>query len=155
MDYKSMMTDLAKIQGRENLYPYAIGIIDGILGDLSTTAENKVIEIALALKSMDIVMDTESLPWDLADTKKASAPTEATEQYLQQDCNMDTTKIEPLMSFPLIELGPDCKDCLCFKCKFLRDCHLELPSTVYHCHNECKGSAAKRICNYHVERCLV
>lgn len=106
MDYKSMMTNLAKTQGRESLYPYTIGVIGSILGDLSTTAESaesKVIEIVLTLRSMDAVLADESLPWGLLDTKIASAPTEARKKISQPQCTIDVSKVEPFLDRKMAE----------------------------------------------------
>ncbi|WP_088227812.1 hypothetical protein [Desulfosporosinus sp. FKB] len=151
MDYKSMLVSYVEKNGKEFLADYTIGVIEGIAGLGHIDLEEKFAEIVEMLKAYDEAGMDNPLPREI---KIAPAPTEAQTKNIHPDCNMDTSKIEPLMNFPLIELGPDCKNCLCFKCKFLGDCHLELPSTVYHCHNECRGSAAKRICIYHVERCL-
>ena len=75
-DRKSWFIDFAKIAGRKNLRSYFIGVIKSVLCDHSEAAE-KVREIRNAMDSLDAVFNDESLPWDVADIRKAPAPTEA------------------------------------------------------------------------------
>lgn len=96
MDRKAWFIDFVKIAGRKNLNAYAIGVVKSILCCNSDNA-TQVKEIRNAMESMDIALHDESLPWDVTDIKKASAPTEAKGKTYHLDCTITVTGIESLM----------------------------------------------------------
>lgn len=122
----------------------AIGIIGVIVGEIHSTAEEKVVEIARTMKDMNQALDA----------KKGSALTEAqgeiyhlnciidpekVESFKRQWSSIDISKVESLVAFPLTERGPKCKECKCFNCGELIECHHARPSALYHCGSLCKG----------------
>ncbi|WP_407310993.1 hypothetical protein [Desulfosporosinus sp. SB140] len=139
MDLKQRFIELAKECGRNSLYPYVVGNIKGIVMDSSWNSDQKIQEIKETLIYLNQVLNDDSLPWD---NKKASAPTETVREDARLNCIMDLSKIEPLVEFPLIELGPMCNKCQCFKCNYLGTCHILLPSNLHSCRSVCKGYLA-------------
>ena len=65
----------------------AIGIIGVIVGEIHSTAEEKVVEIARTMKDMNQALDA----------KKASALTEAPREISQVNCTIDHSRIAPLV----------------------------------------------------------
>ena len=116
----------------------AIVIIEEIMGEIHTTAEEKVVGIAQALQGLNQA-------WNM---KKDSSPQGAPRETIQPQCNIDVSKVESLVEFPLIERGRACKNCLCFKCGDLYRCHRLKPSTIYHCKVDCDGTLATTNCGY-------
>ena len=47
------------------------------------------------------------------DAKKPPAETEGAKEINHLDCTINLEKVEPLLAFPLVELGPECKKCQC------------------------------------------
>ncbi|MBC2721816.1 hypothetical protein [Desulfosporosinus sp.] len=95
MDRKAWFIDFAKIAGRRNLQAYAIGIIRSIIcnSDISTQLD----EIRNVIESMCAALNDESLPWDVMENKKASAPTEAKGKTYHLDCTITIAGVETLM----------------------------------------------------------
>lgn len=62
MDRKKWMIDSVKRNGIQGLHPFAIGIITEIVGEIHTTAEQKVIEIVQTLRDLELVWNEEKLP---------------------------------------------------------------------------------------------
>ena len=79
MNYKEMMINQAKSQGRTSLHPYTIGVITSIV-ECNYNPGEKVNAISLALEGMNEAWNDKSLPWDYADAKKLPAPTESVEK---------------------------------------------------------------------------
>lgn len=96
MDRKQWMVDTANATGRKHLATFAIAVIKQIMSE-NTTAEVKEVEIAQTLKDLDAAYGDESLPWDLTDIKKPSAPTESPNQNLQSKCTINVTKVESFL----------------------------------------------------------
>ena len=144
---KKEMINSAKEHGRKYLNDLAIGVITAIMGDLSTSAKEKVVEVNRTLRDLDIVKRDESLPWD-TDAKKPLLQTGAEKEISQVDCTIDVSKVESLVDFPLIERGPDCSNCKCFNCSYLSRCHISLPSTLHHCAYSCGGMNPVKSCEY-------
>jgi hypothetical protein len=94
LDYKSMMTNQAKTQGKESLYPYTIGVISAIIDDDIYDADEKVSDILQVLIEMKKASNDESLPWNI---KKPSTAMEGGRETNHSDCIMDASKIEPLV----------------------------------------------------------
>ncbi|MCO1599781.1 hypothetical protein [Desulfosporosinus nitroreducens] len=97
MDRKAWFIDFAKVAGRKNLNAYAIGVIKSILCCDCNDPAKQVAEIHNATESLVEVFNDESLPWDVMDVKKASAPTETVEEISHLDCTIDVSKVEPLV----------------------------------------------------------
>jgi len=96
LDRKAWFIDFAKIAGRKNLQAYAIGLIRSIIccnADITTQLN----EIRNVIESMCAALNDESLPWEVPDTKKASAPTEAKTETFQVNCTITFSGIEFLM----------------------------------------------------------
>ncbi len=138
MNLKQRLIELAETHGRKSLYPYIIGNIRSIVAG-SYSADQKVLEINETLIVLDQVKDDNSLPWDAKKTP-VSAGAEKGKSHL--NCIMDVSRIESLVEFPLIELGPMCKECQCFKCSQLGSCRILPPSNLHSCQNVCKGLLA-------------
>ena len=117
----------------------AIGIIEEIMGELHTTAEEKVVEIAQTLQSL-------TQAWNM---KKAPTAMEAPKETIQPQCTIDISKVESLVDMP--HGGPGCLKCDCFKCKNLPSCHIMFPTTLYHCGNRCGGFRGVTNCGYRSE----
>jgi len=114
----------------------AIGIIEEIMGDIHTTAEEKVVEIAQTLQGLNQA-------WNM---KKDSSPQGAPRETIQPQCTIDIPKVESLVDMP--HGGPGCLKCDCFKCDNLSACHILLPTTLYHCDNKCGGFMGVTNCKY-------
>lgn len=123
----------------------AIGIIGVIVGEIHTTANCKVIEIASTLKDLEEA-------WN---TRKPSAPTESPQENSHLDCTMDLEKVESFVNFPIIPLGPLCEVCDCFKCKLLHRCTFKGPTTLVNCVYQCNGIIARNVCQYARKRGFV
>lgn len=93
-DRKAWFIDFAKVAGRKNLNAYLIGVIKSILCCNYCDAEATK-EIRNALDSMDAAFNDESLPWDVLDAKKPSAPTESPKEISHPECIIDLPKVEP------------------------------------------------------------
>jgi len=116
----------------------AIGRIEIVMGEIDTYAEEKVISIARILKELNQA-------WNM---KKDSSPQGAPKETIQPKCNIDLARVESLVDFPLIKLGPACAECDCFLCDNLGTCHVLLPTTLYHCDNKCGGFRGVTNCEY-------
>ena len=103
MDYKTMMINQSKSQGRLSLHPYAIGVITSIVSDGNYNPDKKVNDISLALEGMDEAWNDKSLPWDYVDTKKPSTAMESDKEINQLDCTIDLSKVEPFLKEWTIE----------------------------------------------------
>lgn len=77
LDRKSWFIDFAKTVGRKNLKKYFIGVIRSILCNHDNSEEEATLEICNAAECLGLALNDESLPWDVADIRKASTPTEA------------------------------------------------------------------------------
>jgi len=159
----------AREAGRSNLHHLFTANVKVIMGDLSTTSDEKVIEIARELIRMDRTEMDDSLPMDV---KKPLLQTEAPKENYHLDCNIDWTeikssekawtqealdnaiigidlaKVESLLDFPLIERGPSCKECNCFKCNKMPDCHILFPTAQHFCEKICGGKIGVANCEY-------
>jgi len=130
---KNRFIDLKNVAEMNSM---AIGIIGVIVGEIHSTAEEKVVEIARNLKDMNQALDA----------KKASASTEAQGEILHPKCSIDLSKIESLVDFPLVKRGPNCEICKCFNCGELIECHVIKPSTMHHCACFCGGKLPIKVC---------
>ena len=126
------------LQTKTEMNSLVIGEIEAIMGDLSTSADVKVLEVARALDGL-------SKAWD---AKKTLAPTRAEEEIIHHHCNIDIERIESLLDFPLIERGPSCKECDCYNCNKLPDCHILFPTTLHFCEKICDGTIGVANCDY-------
>ena len=133
------------LQTKSEMNSLVIGEIESIMGDLSTSADVKVLEIARALDGL-------RRAWD---AKKTSASTEAPKVNSQLYSTIDVSKVEDLIVFPLIPLGPLCRVCDCFKCKKLHNCTIKLPSVIVNCKDDCNGRIARNVCYYARKRGFV
>lgn len=79
------------------LNAYAIGIIKAILCSDRNDPAKQVEEAHNALASLDAVFEDESLPWEVVDAKKPSAPTESPKEISHLDCTINLSKVEPLV----------------------------------------------------------
>ena len=116
----------------------AIGIIGVIVGEIHSTAEEKVAEIPRTLKDINQVLNV----------KKGSALTEAQGEITHLNCIINPEKIESLVAFPLIKRGPNCEICKCFNCGELIECRVIEPSTLFHCASLCIGLYPIESCKY-------
>ena len=114
----------------------AIGIIEEIMGNIHTTAEEKVVGIAQTLQGLNQA-------WNM---KKDSSPQGAPKETIQPQCNIDLARVESLVDMP--HGGPGCLKCDFFKCKNLSSCHIMFPTTLYHCDNKCGGFMGITNCGY-------
>lgn len=96
MDRKSWFIDFAKIAGRKNLHAYFVGVIKSILCCNYDDAA-VVREIRNATESLDEASGDESLPWDVTDAKKPSAPTEDPKEISHVNSTIDVSKVESLI----------------------------------------------------------
>jgi len=92
--------------------------------------------------------------WLKLGTEKPLAETEGEKEINHLDCTINATKIESLVDFPLVELGPWCKACECFNCSLIGRCHLFSPSTIGYCKNNCRGIGGNPHCKYFTPRTL-
>ncbi|MFZ3132850.1 MAG: hypothetical protein WA125_17530 [Desulfosporosinus sp.] len=83
-DRRSWFADL---NSKAEMNTLAIGIIEEIMGDKSTTVPQKVIEIAYTLRDLNRA-------WDI---KKTPAPTGANEENDHLDCSINVSKVESLV----------------------------------------------------------
>ena len=114
----------------------AIGIIEEIMGNIHTTAEEKVVGIAQTLQGLN----------QARNMKKDSSPQGAPKETIQPQCTIDLARVESLVDMPHDNLG--CLKCDCFKCDNLSACHILLPTTLYHCDNKCGGFMGITNCGY-------
>ncbi|MFZ3132706.1 MAG: hypothetical protein WA125_16795 [Desulfosporosinus sp.] len=77
----------ADLKTKAEMNTLAIGIIGEIMGDLSTTIPQKVLEIACTLRDLNRAWDIKTTP----------APTGATKENIQTKCSMDSSMIAPLV----------------------------------------------------------
>jgi len=138
MNRTKWMIDSVKSNGKQSLHAFTIGIITEIVGEIHTTADAKVIEIYRTLRDLELV-------WN---AKEPLLQTEAPKEISHVYSIIDVAKSEPLASFPMIDLGPSCKECQCFTCSRLDNCHLLLPRTMEYCKHECLGRMSTRDCRY-------
>jgi hypothetical protein len=96
LDRKPWFIDFAKIAGRKNLQAYAIGLIRNIMCCNSDIAI-QLNEIRNVIESMCAALNDETLPWEVFETKKASAPTEANKITYQINCTITIPGIESWM----------------------------------------------------------
>ena len=133
MSRKNWFIDLeTKAQMNTN----AIGIIEEIMGNIHTTAEEKVVGIAQTLQGLN----------QARNMKKDSSPQGAPKETIQPQCNIDLARVESLVDMP--HGGPGCLKCDFFKCKNLSSCHIMFPTTLYHCDNKCGGFMGITNCGY-------
>lgn len=99
MSHINNFIEAAKLNGRTNLHSCVTSLTRQIVGELHTTAEEKVIEIVRALHEFDLVYRDNSLPSDQEDaTKRASATkTEAAKKTIQPQFTIDMSKVPPLV----------------------------------------------------------
>ena len=97
MNYKEMMINQAKSQGRISLHPYTIGVITAIIADKSYTADEKVSAVSLALEGMYEAWYDKSLPHDYTDVKKPSTAMESDKKINHLDCTVNVTKVQSLL----------------------------------------------------------
>ena len=116
----------------------AIGIIEEIMGNIHTTAEEKVVGIAQTLQGLN----------QARNMKKDSSPQGAPKETIQPKCNIDLARVESLVDMPLIKLCPACAECDCFLCGNLGTCHILLPTTLYHCLHKCEGKHSVTNCEH-------
>ena len=116
------------LQTKAEMNSLVIGEIESIMGDLSTTADVKVLEIAWAL-------DYLNKAWN---AKKDSSPQGAPKVNSQLDYN---TEIQ-------IALGTACEACDCFGCSHWSHCHLLFPTTQICCEKDCIGRNSFVGCDY-------
>ncbi len=88
MDRKDWFIDFAKIAGRKNLRKYFISVTKSILSEHCDEVK-KENGIRNAIDSLDVAFNDESLPWDVIDAKKPSAPTESHKEISQFYCTID------------------------------------------------------------------
>ena len=106
--------------------------IEEIMGDLSTTAKQKVMEISIELYELN--------------AKKALLLTEPPKENSHLDCTINLEKAESLLAFPLAELSPECKKCQCFTCSNLFGCTICSSNTLGSCLKVCRGIVAIEHC---------
>jgi len=70
------------------------------------------------------------------------------EEVSQPLRGIDVAKVESLLDFPLIERGPACKECDCFKCNKSPNCHIEFPTTLHYCEKICNGKIGIVFCEH-------
>ena len=133
----------AKDDGIKNLACLFEAEIREIMGDISTSAQTKVVEIARQLMYMDRVKMDDSLSMD---AEKPPAETEGPRKINHLDCTIDLEKVEPLLAFPLVELSPECKKCQCFTCSRLFGCTICSSNTLGSCLKVCCGIVAIEHC---------
>ena len=126
------------LETKAEMNSLVIGEIEEIMGDLSTNADSKVLEVARAL-------DCLNKAWDM---KKALLQAEPEEKFIHHQCNVGIQKVQSLIDFPLIERGLMCKECDCFKCNKLPNCHIEFPTTLHWCEEICSGMFGTVNCMY-------
>ena len=97
MNYKEMMINQAKAQGRISLHPFAFGVIASILNNGNSNADEKLNNVFLVREGMYEAWDDRSLPWDVTDTKKAPLPEEAPQELCHSDCIINITKAQSLL----------------------------------------------------------
>ena len=147
---KNRFIDLKNVAEMNSM---AIGIIGVIVGEIHSTTEEKVVEIARTLKDVDQALDA----------KKGSALTEARGEITHLNCiinpekvesfkrqwnSIDISKVESLVAFPLTERGPNCEICKCFNCGELIECRVIEPSALFHCASLCIGLYPIESCKY-------
>ena len=158
MNRTQWMIEVANDTGRKHLLPFCEGITRQLMADSSTSQAEKDLEIARTLRDMLPVLNDESLPWDLTeptDEEKPSAPTESPVEIIHLDCTINISKIEPLLDFPLIPLGPLCEVCDCFRCRLLHRCEIKQPYTLAECKYRCNGRIARNVCQYARKRRMI
>jgi len=82
MDYKAQLETFARENGKENLYPAAVGIIASVNSSGLYTPYEKVHHTQQALTALTDVHSNEDIPWNV---EEASAITEANEEFVQLD----------------------------------------------------------------------
>jgi len=95
LDRRSWFIDFAKIAGRKNLNAYAIGVIKSILCCDRDDPAKQVTQINNATESLEVVLNDESLPWDVMDAKKAPTAMEAPKVITQPECTINLSEVEP------------------------------------------------------------
>ena len=95
MNYKEMMVNQAKSQGRISLHPFTIGVITTIIS--YGNPGEKVSDISLALKGMYEAWDDKSLPHDYTDVKKPSTAMESDKEINHPKCTINVAKVESLL----------------------------------------------------------
>ena len=135
----------AKDDGRRKLHNLFEAEVREIMGDISTSAQTKVVEIARQLMYMDRVKMDDSLSMD---AEKPPAETEGAKEINHLDCTMDVAKIESLVDFPLVELGPECNTCDCFACSSLSDCRMIPGNHIMFCKDICRGTVGIGRCQF-------
>ena len=96
MNYKEMMINQAKSQGRISLHPYTIGVITSII-KCNYAPVDKVNGISLALEGMNEAWNDKSLPHDYTDVKKPSTAMESDKKINHPKCMLNVTKVQSLL----------------------------------------------------------
>jgi len=120
------------LETKAELDAYFAGEAEEIMGDLSTTARQKVMEISIELYELN--------------AKKALLPAEPPREIIQEHYTINLEKVEPLLAFPLVELSPECKKCRCFTCSRLFGCTICSSNTLESCLKVCRGIVAIEHC---------
>ena len=131
-------TWFAGLETKAEMNAYVIRKIESTMGEIHTTSALKVDRIARALIGLEHA-------WN---AKKPLLQTEAPGEISHLDCNIDSRKVESLLDFPLIERGPSCKECDCYNCNKLPNCHIQFPTTLHFCEKICGGTIGVANCDY-------
>lgn len=141
--HKEWFLDIKEEYGMRAMRSFACVAIEEIVSASDSDSE-EMQKIRHIFETMNAVRDEE----------KPSTAMEDSREISQLDCSMesgawlDVSRVQPLIAFPLIELGPACKDCPCFKCSHLYNCHFLRPSILFHCKETCMGTLAFKGCDY-------
>lgn len=125
----------AELKTKEDMNAFAIGAIKEIV-KWPGADWKKVFDIKSLLNDLDNA-------WN---AKKPSTAMESSRETSQPKCTIDISKIELLVDFPLVARGPACKECECFDCPYLPECHILPPTTMHFCKVECKGTMGVGSC---------
>ncbi len=90
LDRKDWFTEF---ETKAEMNSFAIGVIKEIMGDISTTSEAKVIDIARTLEGLEQV-------WNV---KKPLLQTGAEKEIIHPDCTIDPSRIEPFLDRRMAE----------------------------------------------------
>jgi len=94
MDYKAQLETFARKNGKENLYPAAIGIIASVNSSGLYTPYEKVHHTQQALTALTDVHSNEGIPWNV---EIASATTEANEEFTQLQFSTEPWSFEEIL----------------------------------------------------------
>jgi len=82
MDYKAQLETFARKNGKENLYPAAIGIIASVNSSGLYTPYEKVHHTQQALTALTDVHSNEDIPWNV---EEGLSDTDSPEEFTQLD----------------------------------------------------------------------